>query len=184
MILLILESIFFALPIYVANGCASLSRSIPKLREWDTPVDLGLTLKGERLLGKGKTFRGFVFGTLYSLLVGLAQYYITKQVNFNYLVLFNDISLSTSLLLALLQGFGGLVGDTVKSFFKRRIGIKSGRPWPPFDQLDFLIGGVAFGALIYIPEWKVLLVLFIITPLAHFLTNVMAYVLGLKDVWW
>lgn len=31
-------------------------------------------------------------------------------------------------------------GDAAKSFFKRRVHVPPGKPWVPFDQLDFVIG--------------------------------------------
>jgi CDP-2,3-bis-(O-geranylgeranyl)-sn-glycerol synthase len=33
-----------------------------------------------------------------------------------------------------------MAGDAVKSFLKRRAGIRPGRPWIPFDQIDFVVG--------------------------------------------
>jgi CDP-archaeol synthase len=35
----------------------------------------------------------------------------------------------------LLISFGALAGDSIKSFFKRQIGIRSGASWLVFDQL-------------------------------------------------
>lgn len=181
---LILEALFFGLPLYIANGCASLSRSLPLIKDWKTPIDFGQSWHNKRILGDGKTFRGFVFGTVCGISMGLFQYFLAQRFNFEHTVVFNDILLGKCLLLALFSGTGGLIGDMVKSFFKRRVEVKRGRPWPPFDQLDFLIGGLLFGALIYFPPWKIVLILFIITPVVHFLTNVAAYLLKLKDVWW
>ena len=72
----------------------------------------------------------------------------------------------------------------IKSFFKRRIGIKRGQPWPPFDQLDFLTGGILLYSLTSIPDSRIVLILYMITPIGHLISNIIAYNLKLKNVWW
>lgn len=94
---------------------------------------------------------------------------------------YENISL---LFYAFLFGLGALTGDLIKSFFKRRLSVKPGRPFFPFDQLDFVIGALIFLAPFYILPWQNLLVILIITPLLHFLTNLLGYLLKLKKVWW
>ncbi len=182
--MIVFEALFFILPAYTANGFASLSRSIPIIKNWTTPIDFGKNLFGKRLLGDGKTYRGFIVGTFFSLLIGTAQFFFSRHLNFNYLKDLNNSPLSFFLLLSVLLGSGALLGDIVKSFIKRRIGINRGRPWPPFDQLDFIAGGILLSSIVYFPGWKILTVLVIITPIIHLLSNVIAYLLKLKDVWW
>ena len=184
MLTLLLESIVFVLPIYFANGFATLSMHVPIIKNWKTPIDLGRQWNGKRLLGKGKTIRGFLFGVMVGLLGGLIQYYLTQKFEFKYFDFLDKNPLNKILLLSFLLGFGALFGDSVKSFFKRRVGIESGRPWPVFDQLDFIVGALLFGSIIYFPGWEIALTIIIITPLMHLLSNVTAYKLGIKDVWW
>ena len=96
------------------------------------------------------------------------------------------------LVFGLLMGSGAMLGDMAKSFLKRRLNIRSGRPFPPFDQLDFIIGALAmyyiFGPYVlnyFHPlTWTALLVIVVLTPLAHLSLNVIGYKLGMKDVWW
>lgn len=184
MLRLVFEALFYALPIFVANSCATLTLSIPLIKDRRTPIDFGQSWRGKRILGDGKSFQGLFFGTFMSAVVGVFQYGIFKNWTFEHVKYLNESSLVRVVILALFLGFGALFGDIVKSFFKRRIGITRGNPWVPFDQLDFLIGGVIFGSLVYFPGWEVILTLAIITPLGHFLSNICAYYLGLKDVWW
>lgn len=181
---LVLESLFFIIPTYIANGCASLSRSIPLLKDFNTPIDFGNSWNGKRIFGNGKTFRGFIFGSFCGVIASVAQYFVAKNFEFEFISKFNNSDIAFFLILGLLLGFGGLLGDAVKSFVKRRIGIKRGKPWPPFDQLDFIIGGLLLASLAYFPGWKICLALVIITPFSHLLSNVIAYLLNLKDVWW
>ena len=93
-------------------------------------------------------------------------------------------------------GFMALVGDAVKSYFKRRRKIARGGSWFPFDQLDFVVFGL-LGILLaspllpagwavhaYFLDWVVLVTLLVLTPALHLLVNRIGYWLGLKDVPW
>lgn len=182
--MIILEALIYILPSYVANSCATLSLSIPILKKWTTPIDFGNSWNSKRILGDGKTFRGLIFGTLIGTIFGFLQYFLAQRIEFDNISFYNNASIEEILLISFLLSFGALLGDIVKSFIKRRFGIKRGRPWPPFDQTDFLIGGIIFSAIVYFPGWSIVLILFIITPIIHFLTNITAYLLKLKSVWW
>lgn len=59
-----------------------------------------------------------------------------------------------------------------------------GSQWIPFDQLDFVVGGLVFILPIYQPSWQVWLVLLIVSPLLHILTNRLGFYLGIKKVKW
>lgn len=96
---------------------------------------------------------------------------------------------------ALVGGFA-LLGDAVKSYFKRRRGKERGAPWFPFDQLDFVVFGL-LGAFLGAPlladgwvreaflgDWVVVATLVVGTPLLHLLVNRIGYWLGLKEVPW
>jgi CDP-2,3-bis-(O-geranylgeranyl)-sn-glycerol synthase len=87
-------------------------------------------------------------------------------------------------LLGFLLGLGAMVGDSVGSFFKRRLKLKRGAPAPLLDQLDFLFGAFAF-AMLVTPlrvEWVILFA--ILTPVFHFAACVIGYFLGVKKEPW
>jgi CDP-2,3-bis-(O-geranylgeranyl)-sn-glycerol synthase len=182
--MIVLETLFFVAPLYAANSCAVLSKFVPILKNWKTPVDFGFSLKGERILGKGKTFRGLFFGVVCGIGISFLQYFIAQHIILSNMPFYNEASLQKIILLGFLLGSGGLLGDIVKSFFKRRIGIKSGGPWPVFDQLDFIVGGLLVASFIYTPPLPAIILLVVGTPIIHFISNISAYLLHLKDVWW
>ena len=41
------------------------------------------------------------------------------------------------------------MGDTLESFFKRRIGRDPGKAWIPWDQVDFMLGAM----IVTVPYW-------------------------------
>ncbi len=174
MLELILSSVYLIFPAYVANMCPVI---FGKLN-----FPLGHSIN-KRLFGANKTYRGLYTGFLGALLVLLLQQYLAKNnILADYTLLdYEQISIP---LYAALFGFGAIIGDLIESFFKRRINIKPGRPWFPFDQLDFVIGAYLFLLPVYLIPWQNLLAIIILTPALHFLTNLIAYLLKLKKVWW
>lgn len=184
MVKIFFEAIIFAIPIFVSNSAASISRALPLLKKMNYPLDFNKTINGERIFGKGKTIRGFIFGFIIGVISALISYLLFHNSKFFFISNEFKLDLKKFILLGSLQSFGALFGDLLKSFFKRRLHIKSGAPWPIFDQLDFIIGGLAIGSLVYIPPAQIIICLLVITPLLHLFSNIIAYKLKIKDVWW
>ena len=88
------------------------------------------------------------------------------------------------LLLGLLMGSGALIGDAVKSFFKRRLGIAPGAKFIPFDQTDFAIGALAFTMLFFGISWKLFFASILLSFLLHIITNHIAFWLKMRDEKW
>lgn len=157
---MLLQALYFALPIYLANITPVFSK---KLNLFNIPIN-------KKLFGSHKTYQGFIFGILMAILVTFIQYRLNLQISL--------LDYSNFLLIGFLFGFGALFGDLIKSYFKRKLKIKPGNPWTPFDQLDFLIGSLVFISLVYIPSLKIILILLIITPIGHIVVNYISYYFG------
>lgn len=159
---LLIEAILFIFPAYCANAT-------PVLAGGGLTMDFGKNFfDGKRLFGSNKTFRGFFFGLSIGILVGLAE-----SVLFEYPPLF-----------VILPPLGALTGDLFGAFLKRRLGIQPGDLLPIIDQIDFVIGALIFSIPLSIINWSLVLVVLIITPPIHLLTNFGAYKLGLKKHPW
>lgn len=86
--------------------------------------------------------------------------------------------------LGLLLGLGAVSGDAVKSFFKRRLGIAPGRPWVPFDQLDFQVGALLLaGHRARLSGTDIALIL-LLGFAGHLAVNRIAWWLKIKDTKW
>lgn len=167
-------------PAFIANSSALLSRRIKFLEPLDKPVDLGMKcFDGKRVLGDSKTIRGFLFGILASTASGAVIFYASQ-----YLGIPIFPSLNYALLLGAVLGIGALIGDAVKSFFKRRVGIHEGKNFMLFDQFDFLIGAILISLPFVQFPLKFIFVMFLATFVAHIMTNIVAFYLRVKKVPW
>ncbi len=179
MFTLIFKAIWLFMPSYTPNNFAVITGG-------GKPIDLGRNfIDGKRILGDGKTFRGFAGGFAGGMLTGIIQYHIEMLFGFHF---FSSLGFYQALYLFALLSSGSLLGDMAGSFIKRRLGFERGKKAPLLDQLDFLVFSIILASfhesfyMIY--TWQVILAGIVITPLLHRLTNLIAYLLKLKDVPW
>jgi len=159
------------LPAGLANAAPVIANKIPVLNRWNTPIDFGKTYRGIRLTGDNKRWRGVVFGSLVAGLAGLLTYGLADRQE----------PLAIWFVMNALVGFGVLYGDAVESFFKRQKGIPSGNSWFPFDQIDYIIGGLLAAAPFGLFSWPQMGVIVITYFGLHLIVSYFSYRLGLKD---
>ena len=151
------QSLWFFLPAYVANAT-------PVVLGGGTPMDLGRNfLDGRRILGDGKTFRGFILAIAAGTLIGALQ--LRPLIGF-------------------VMALGAMLGDLAVSFIKRRLGMERGAPLPVGDQLDFVAGAIALTGLVVSIPLSYIVAIVIVTPPIHLGTNALAYILKLKKKPW
>ena len=174
-------TLYFILPAYFSNGSGLVFGG-------GLPLDFGKSdSNGTRWIGDGVTWKGLIAGTVVGTITGAIQGIIAPyviQAFGSYIVTPIITNLPEGILIGFLLGFGALLGDAIGSFLKRRLGIGRGNPAPFLDQLDFIV--VALILVSFVVELNLLVVVLaiILTLALHLLTNVGAYLLGLKDVWY
>lgn len=179
-----IESIFFSLwffaPAGFANLAAFVAGKIPSLKRFNFPVDCYIKIGGKRLLGDHKTVRGFVAAILFGIIACAIEIFFYSNFFSLREIIPIDYYTINPFILGTLLGGGALVGDLIKSFFKRRIDIEPGKSWFPFDQIDYIIGGIAF-SLFYIQlSFGEYVILFIIWFLIHPLITSLGYIFKLR----
>ena len=165
------------LPAYIPNPVAALCGG-------GTPVDLGRTYAdGRRLFGDGKTYRGLIAGILAGIGSGLVLIWFSGTYSLTGLP-------EHTVLSVVLLACGALLGDLVKSFFKRRFGRERGAKWPVADQYD-LVAGAFFLLMVFDLPWllanvtiPVLIFILVLTPVLHRAVNIIGYVFRIKEVPW
>jgi CDP-2,3-bis-(O-geranylgeranyl)-sn-glycerol synthase len=175
----VLQVLYFFVPAYLANMVPVLVKG--HFEVLAGPIDVGWRFRGNRLLGDHKTWRGLLAG----IVVGGLVFAVQQRVHRAGFLLgitvtdYDQLPLATGLLL----GLGTGIGDALKSFFKRQIGIAPGASWVGFDQVDFLVGAYAFVSLVCVPPLVPTLLAAPVVFAGSLLTTASGYRLGLKDSW-
>ena len=166
----IFYALYFIFPAYCANA-------IPVILGGGRPIDGGrIFWDGKPIFGAHKTFRGFLMGLSIGTLVGVLQSMVGE--------FFSTPLFQYPLLLGFTISLGALLGDLLESFVKRRLNLSPGAPFPIFDQLDFVVGALLFSLFVSPPSLTTVLLIIIVTPPIHLLTNFIAYRLGVKKTPW
>lgn len=202
---LIFDILTFVLPLWFGNAAPTILGGGPPIdggRLWKD---------GKRILGDGKTIRGFWVAVLIGIIIGVViagiitlfldgsmqdlspvdfrleyQKYYASSIVYDLLALLNmSTLLFNPILLGGISGgimaFGGMTGDMVGSFIKRRSGIPRGKTFVFLDQLGFLVLGMVF--VFPIIPWPIEWILFLvpITFLTHIAANLFGYIAGIQD---
>lgn len=176
----LIDALWFILPAYVANSAPVEVSKIRILAKYGKPVDGGKHLRGVRILGDGKTWRGLIAGITLGTLAGLIQQIIHPGIHIENLELY-----TMTVPLAFMLSTGALVGDMAASFVKRMSGLGRGDPAPLLDQLDFFFGAIFFSwILLGEINYDRFYVLIVITPVIHVVANFTAWLRKLKKTPW
>jgi len=168
----LLSIIVFIFPAYVANAS-------PVILGGGAPIDGGRNAwDGNRVFGKGKTWRGLIFGILAGAIVGAILAFVVPAD------LAYGLSFNSRLAAGFLLSAGALAGDLAGSFTKRRFGYKSGQSSMLLDQLPFLAFALLFTLPFHTPTVEEVVFLALLTVGMHVLTNRIAFLLRLKKVPW
>lgn len=158
------QLLWLMLPAYVANMAPPFVKYWPW---WNRPID-------ERRLGGHKTVVGFAFGVVAALLAAFVQSRIDWAWS-----LARDVPWPS---LGIRLGIGAMAGDSVKSWFKRRVGIAPGHPWIPADQMDYLVGALLLVWPVVPLAWSDVLLLATVGFVGHFIITRIGFWLGVRDV--
>ncbi len=180
-----ISGVFLFLPAMLPNSAAVLFGG-------GTPVDLGRSWRGKRILGDGKTWRGLVGGVSAGTSLGLLLAIITMAVDASDSWRWGDGLMPLGVVFCL--SLGSLLGDMTGAFIKRRLGMVRGQKAPGLDQYDFVVGALAVTALVF-PGWVMdhyivgesilaLLALLVFVPVLHRSINIIGFKLGKKKEPW
>ncbi|RBQ24440.1 hypothetical protein ALNOE001_00820 [Candidatus Methanobinarius endosymbioticus] len=164
-VMICLSAVYFIMPAYIANISGLAFGGT-------TPIDFGKKFADcRRIIGDGVTWKGLVFGTITGTLIGAIEGVLIWDPVYGLVVGF-------------LLSFGALLGDAAGSFIKRRLGIGKGKPAPILDQLDFIAGALLLALLYTTIAIEVIIIIAVLTFIIHIISNIIAYLIGIKDVWY
>ena len=137
---IVAETVWYFLPALIANIAPVIAAAYNWLPALNSPLDRGITWKAKPLLGPHKTVRGVVVAVIFGSITGLLQYLAARSGWAPQQMFIAYDSVNFALVWGALLGCGAMLGDALKSFFKRRLNIPPGEMWAPWDQLDSVIG--------------------------------------------
>jgi len=173
--------LYLALPCFGANMVPVLFHKLRLLPSLNISIDGGKTFRGKRIFGDHKTVRGFLVGTFFAIFITLVQWRLEQNGTIT-IPYFSGIWAFG--LYGFLAGIGALAGDALESFFKRQINIPSGKPFFPFDQIDYIIGFLICTSFLIPWDTSSVILLLLAGLILNPITNLFAYVLKIKNTYW
>lgn len=183
------EFAIFELAIWLGLS-AWIANATPVLGGGGKPIDGSRLFRdGRRILGDGKTVKGFIVGVFFGTLTGIGQFLAAPYLRpilaqFVNITQEMDYVLSISIPVAFLLSLGALTGDVIGSFIKRRVNVKSGDPSPFLDQIGFILMALIFAFPLMAPSPIFVIILILTTLGIHWLSNTLGYLLGFKRNPW
>lgn len=171
----VLTILYFFIPAYIANMMPVFVR---KLKFFDFPLDFGATLRGKRLFGAHKTWRGMIFGVLAGMLILYVQQ-LAYAAGFTNWALYPYTNLHV--LVGAAIAFGALMGDALESTVKRQLNIRDGGRLFFWDQLDYMFGALLVTIPYWISLWQETLYALLIIFACTVLIQKIGFLLRLKD---
>lgn len=165
------------MPAGISNSIPPVAKKIPFLRDWKTPIDFGMEVRGKRILGQNKTWRGLLLGSIGGGLTAFLLYPALVSKNSTILT----ASPASFFLIGFLLGAGALLGDSVESFFKRQLGKPSGSSWLFFDQLDYVVGAILFSLPFVRFSFSQYVVMAVTYFSLHILISYVSFKMGIKE---
>ena len=177
-LLFIIKCFYLMMPAYFANMAPVMAK---KINLFAVPIDLNKQLSNKPILGKNKTFRGLIFGIIFSVIIAYLQFLLH---NFEFFKSISFLDYQQWPWFGFMMGFGALTGDLIKSFFKRRLGIKPGEKFIPFDQTDFVVGALVFIMPVLSITFKIFFTSILLSFALHIAVNHIAFYWGIRNEKW
>ena len=191
MLMFCLKVIITSIPIVFAGISNMVFVKSKRLAWLSVPLDHGQMIKGKRIFGDNKTYKGIVgmmlFTGFYLLLFSLLCHLSPKV---NSLILFDlaNHSYLASIIYGLLWGLGYCLFELPNSFIKRRFDIGPGKAAPGglkyvflvIDQIDSVFAGLILIIFFYPLTLTEGVLLVIIGGLIHYGVNIWLYRVHLK----
>ena len=180
--LLVARAFWLSAPVVIAGLLHMIVVRRNLLAALKRPLDGGRTFRGQPIFGPNKTWRGVVFMTVGSALLGgfqgLSWGAWAEREGVQPCALPDPHALGYALL-GLALGFGYALGELPNSFVKRRAGIEAGKTSSKIffviDQADSVVAALLIGKLFFPLEWGLVVAGMVLLTLVHLAINAWLY---------
>ena len=182
------QLLFLGSPILLVAPAQGFCIKHDLLRRLKKPLDMNLRIRGRRLFGNNKTWRGLILNVSLCVLGAMIQTHLQASgilPNWLYLADYSQHGLS----LGILIGLGITFGELPNSFLKRQLDIAPGKKgkgiWGIFfsilDQIDLTLGLWIFSFHIIDPSLLLVLWSLLLTIVIHMTVSILGYLLGMRE---
>lgn len=178
-----LSLIYFFLPAYFANMTPPVAKRLKILESLSFPLDRGFLFFGKPFFGSHKTLRGIVCQFFVGFLIVFFQRFLFQYEFFKKISILNYEKINI-FLFAFLFPLGVIFGDLFFAFIKRRLNLKPGAPFLPFDQTNYVLGCALFLGLAFKIPFSIWIHLFFLTFFLHIIFNRLGYYLKIHSAKW
>lgn len=178
-----LSCIYFFLPAYLTNMTPPLAKKANLLNFLNKEIDFGKKISGKPILGSHKTWRGALSGILIGFSAVLIQGFLYRFPLIQK-ISFLDYREINIFLFGFLISVGTVFGDLFFAFIKRRLQLKPGAKFIPFDQTNYVLGAAVFLTPFFKISVSVWITLFFLTFFLHIVFNRLGYFLKLHPAKW
>ena len=135
------------------------------------------------ILGSHKTWRGVIFAMLTGILTVALQSWLFQFSAIQKISFLNYQQINIFVFALLISG-GAVFGDLFFAFIKRRLALKPGAKFLPFDQTNYVLGAALFLTPFLKIDIFIWLTIFILTFFLHIIFNRIGFLLGLHKAKW
>jgi CDP-archaeol synthase len=179
------EVLYLFLPLLASMALAGVVLRYDLLPELKQPIDGGAVVRGHRLFGDNKTWRGLVTSAVGCTAVVAVQKWIGDRAGRFALIDYGEVNVFA---LGAALGLSAIVGELPNSFLKRQLGLAPGEHgsgiWGTIlyvlDQIDWLL--IVWPVLlIWIrPGWSLVLTSLVLAFFGHQLISLLGYQIGAR----
>jgi CDP-2,3-bis-(O-geranylgeranyl)-sn-glycerol synthase len=160
-----------------------IAKRLGILKSLARPIDFDKKFFGKPIFGSHKTWRGAILAFFVGFLTAIIQRFLFNFDFFKKLSII-DYSKINIFIFAFLISFGEVLGDLIFAFIKRRIGLKPGAPFIPFDQTNYVFGCFFLLQPYLKLDLKIWLTILISTFFLHIIFNRLGYYLKIHNAKW
>ena len=182
---LVASVLYLFAPLIVASVLAGIVMRLDLLPSLRRPIDAGATLRGRRLFGDHKTWRGVVIAVIGCIVtVAVQKYALNAHVGAIALLEYQGVNVA---LFGVAMGAGAMLGELPNSFVKRQLGIDPGKTgrglarglFYLWDQVDVL-SSWAFVSCWVRPTFRLVATSFALALAIHPLVSLIGYAVGAR----
>ena len=181
------QILFLGSPLLLVAIAQGLCIKYDWLSPLKKPLDLGLTVRGKRLFGDHKTWRGLTINIFFATLGAMVQSGLQGQGLFPAWLLLIDYT-RYGYLVGILLGIGMTAGELPNSFIKRQLEIPAGKSRKGilgvifflYDQVDLTIGIWVFLFFLIRPSTVMILWSLLLTLFLHMAVSSVGYLIGMR----